>query len=369
MLVRMQSVAPQIARRINDRAALDLLAAREEMTRSEMRTALGMSQPSILELFDRLLQDGLIEEAGQVEGRRGPRAQVYRINPRRAFVVVARVARQEIVASVSNLLGEFVSTSSSPAPTTGSESLHSDVATTVEAAIVQADIDRTQVRLAVVATPGVVDPETGDVGYVAHRPEWRGALRTNLERDLGIPVHLENQVKLLGLAELEARRAESFALVSIGPAGLATAVVLDGTLWRGAHGAAGEIAYMPTGSELPVLGPDNSATGNLGELISRLAVEQPLRLESMVHPIAYAIAAICTVVDPGEIILAGPTGQAGGDPLAEAIEHALAAVWPVPVPVTPTRVSGDAVLKGAARAGLDRLLPELWGPQTGLTNA
>lgn len=369
MLVTMQSVAPQIARRINDRAALDLFRAHGEMTRSGMRSALGMSQPSILELFERLLKDELIEEAGWAEGKRGPKAQTYRLNTRRSFVAVARVAKQEIVASVADLAGDFVSTARAAAPAEDSDTLHAQVAATIEAAIADGGLDRSSIGLAVVATPGVVDPVTGDVGYVAHRPAWRGALRANLQDDLGMPVHLENQVKLLALAELESRHAESFALVSVGPAGIAAALVLDGELWRGANGAAGEIAYLPIGAELPVLGPGNSASGTLGELITQLTEEDPARVDALVTPIAHAVAAVCAVADPGEVILAGPVGRGGGTALAQAVERSLHSAWPVQLPVTSTTVPGDAVLKGAARAGLDRLLAEVWGPQTGLTKA
>lgn len=85
----MLSVAPQITHQVNDRVALDLLLERGQMTRSDMRAVTGMSQPSTLELFDRLLADDLIETAGSVSGRRGPQALTYRINPRRALVAVA----------------------------------------------------------------------------------------------------------------------------------------------------------------------------------------------------------------------------------------------------------------------------------------
>lgn len=367
----MQSVAPQIARRINDRAALDLLLANGVMTRSGMRAALGMSQPSTLELFDRLLAHDLIFESGAVAGRRGPRATAYRINTRKALVAVARVAPHETVAAVAELTGDLVSIAAGEAPKAGTSPAEL-VAATVRAAIEAGDVDADAVRLVVVATAGVVDPGTGDVAYVEGHPEWRGALQVNIESELGLPVMLENQVKLLGLAELEAggrSGPEDFVLVSIGPAGLAAAVVLGGQLWRGANGAAGEIAYLPSGTELPALGPDNKVTGGLREVLRRVETDGGVDYPSLVEPLTTGIGAICAVTDPECIFLAGPWGRAGGTEFAASIKESLARRWPMEVSVQPSRVSGDAVLKGAARAGLDRLLPDLWGPQTRLTKA
>ncbi|MCC2593694.1 ROK family protein [Tessaracoccus sp. OS52] len=365
----MQSVAPQIARRINDRVALDLMLSSGLMTRSGMRAALGMSQPSTLELFERLLADGLIEEAGVVAGRRGPRANGYRVNVRKALVAVARVAPDECVAAIADLGGELLSVVSGGKPTdTHSPSQH--VAQTIRNAVQAAQVDADSVKLTVVATRGVVDPGTGDVAYVKGHPEWKDAIRSNMEQELEMPVHLENQVKLLGLAELEAVRPstpDNFVLISIGPAGIASAIVLDGELWRGTNGAAGEIAYLPTGPELPALGPGNQVSGGLGNVIGRLRTGRSADFEALTLPVTLAVGAICSVVDPQMVVLGGPWGQAGGKKLAESVEASLASLWPMTVPIQTTRVTGDAVLKGAARAGLDRLLPDLWGPRTRLT--
>lgn len=369
MVVGMQSVAPQIARRINDRAALDLLLTNGVMTRSGMRAALGMSQPSTLELFDRLLAHDLIEESGTLAGRRGPSATAYRVNTRKAMVVVARVGPLETIAAVADLSGELVSTSVGKAPEPGTNPAGL-VAKTVRKAIEAGGVDDDTVQLAVVASAGVVDPETGDVSYVEGHPEWRGALRMNIEAELGMPVVLENQVKLLGHAELAASHnhgPKDFVVVSIGPAGIAAAVVLDGQLWRGANGAAGEIAYLPSGTSFPTLGPDNTVAGGLREELRALQAGGSADHTQLVETLSIGLGAICSVTDPSCVYLAGPWGREGGAALADAVNASLRSRWPMDVEVLPSQVSGDAVLKGAARAGLDRVLLDLWGPQTRLT--
>lgn len=365
----MQSVAPQIARRINDRVAMDLLLERGQMTRSEMRAATGMSQPSTLELFDRLLAEELIQLAGSVTGRRGPQALTYRVNARRALIAVARVDSRETVAGISDLTGSLVgktiALTADPARTAAQR-----VATAIRAVLRAENLDPRGIHSAVVATPGVIDPTSRQVTYIADHPEW-ASLRSELEGDIGLRVHLENRVKLLGLAELRdspAPRDENFVLVSIGPAGIAAAVIVDGKLLRGANGAAGEIAYLPVGTEPVVLEPGNRARGGLFDVMTQSDWSQASGPpQNLVEAIGRAIGSVCSVVDPQRIVLAGPWGQLGGTELATALENHLRSSWPLPTRVCPSVVTGDPILKGAAVAGMELAHGDLWGPTTGLT--
>ncbi len=362
----MLSVAPQIARRINDRVALDLLLERGQMTRSDMRAVTGMSQPSTLELFDRLLADDLIETAGSVSGRRGPQALTYRINPRRALVAVARVDSRETVAATSDLGGRLVGPSVAE-PARPELSAAERVNAVIRGALSASGLDLSAIHSVALATPGVIHPSSGDVTYIADHPEW-ASLRVDLEAELGVGVYLENRVKLLGLAELRHRQERDFVLVSIGPAGIASAVILDGRLLRGANGAAGEIAYLPVGAEPVRLEAGNHASGGLFDLMARSGwAERGAPSDDLVEAIGQALGAVCAVVDPAMIVTAGPWGLLGGAPLAEALERHLRRSWPMPIRVAPTAVTGDAILEGATVAAIERAHNDLWGPQTALT--
>ncbi len=363
----MPSVAPQIARRINDRVAMDLLLRRGPMTKGDMRAETGMSQPSVLQLFDRLLADGLIEPAGAVTGRRGPQAHAFRVNPGRATVAVARVSLTETAAGIADMTGQLTNLTTAAPPPDG-EGPARQVLDTVRQTIAEAGLATHEISRLVVAATGVIDPRSGDVEYVVRHPEWRGALRQRLEAELGIPVHLENQVNLLGLAELDESPADDFALLSLSQVGGGAAVVINGRLWRGAYGAAGEVAYQPVGADAVVLGPENSVYGGLATLMQEhpWPEGEPMPL-ALVEPIARVVGSICTVIDPSHVVLAGAIGRRGGHELAMLVEQFLRRTWPMPVAVRPTVVTGDAVLKGAASAGLSFVRDALWGPVTGLT--
>src|SRR5262249_1474339 len=79
-------------------------------------------------------------------------------------------------------------------------------------------------------------------------PGWdRPAVVERLREVFGPSLAVENDVDAAALAERAhglGREADSFAFVSVGT-GIGMGLVLGGQLVRGAHGVAGEIAYMP----------------------------------------------------------------------------------------------------------------------------
>lgn len=97
--------------------------------------------------------------------------------------------------------------------------------------------------------PGQVDPVHGTVRMAVNlnlREPY--PLRDVLEQALGVPVALENDVRAAALGAYDWARertdSRSLAYLSIGT-GIAAGLVLDGRLYRGAQGMAGEIGHVP----------------------------------------------------------------------------------------------------------------------------
>ncbi|MEU0067380.1 ROK family transcriptional regulator, partial [Streptomyces albidoflavus] len=72
-----------------------------------------------------------------------------------------------------------------------------------------------------------------------------------------------------------------------------------------------------------------------------------LFLDELADRIALGAAAVAAVLDPGCVVLAGETGEAGGEALAARVGKRLAALSPLRTDVRPTRLGGTAVLTGA----------------------
>jgi glucokinase len=98
-----------------------------------------------------------------------------------------------------------------------------------------------------VAAAGTVDAERGVLLYWPNVPSWRNVpLQGLFEERLGLPCALENDGNAAALAEHwigVGRGCSSLVLLTLGT-GIGGGVVLEGRLWRGANGAAGELGHM-----------------------------------------------------------------------------------------------------------------------------
>lgn len=96
--------------------------------------------------------------------------------------------------------------------------------------------------------PGVVHPLTQGIRQAPNVDDAEGhGLQQALQAALAIPVHLENDVNLAALAELDARVADgpqSLVLLSVGT-GLGAGLVVHGRVWQGRDGGAGEVGSLP----------------------------------------------------------------------------------------------------------------------------
>ena len=403
----MAPATPRTARLMNDRSAYRLLLERGPLTRAQLRAATGLSRPTVVDLLDRLAADGLIDRLGEAGAdRRGPNAALYGVVPDRAHVAGVAVDTRRIVASRADLTGRTVATAELPVDP-DAEPAHQ-----VRAALA-ATGEGTAVPLAAVTvgTPGLVDPGSGEVTFAAGMPGWRGGLRTGLHDALHVPVLVDNEVNLAGIAEHRsgaARGVDTFCLLSL-DAGIGVAVLVGGRLHRGVSGGAGEIGYLPVlpggrslqhvlgasalaalaepyraGSGEDVHTPDGApaepnprtaeitrgtaeitrgtaGSGPPGAVDAVLAaLPDPGYLAELADAVAVAVTGVAAVLDPGTVVLGGPIGRAGGDRLAAEVANRVAAAIPLPTRVRAGTVAGDPALRGAVLTALDLLHDKLF---------
>ncbi|HEX8221264.1 MAG TPA: ROK family protein [Chloroflexia bacterium] len=94
--------------------------------------------------------------------------------------------------------------------------------------------------------PGRVDTESGVVRHAVNLGWHELAVGERITRELGVPCLLENDVRLAAMGTLRylgGAAPASLVYLSVGT-GIAAGVVLDGKIYRGAHGMAGEIGHM-----------------------------------------------------------------------------------------------------------------------------
>ncbi|MEV0181100.1 ROK family protein [Streptomyces sp. NPDC050625] len=240
--------SPSTARAINDRLALRLLQREGPLTAGQLKQLTGLSRPTVADLVERLTASGLITVVGEAgEQRRGPNARLYGIVADRAHLAALDVRTASVSVLVSDLLGRVLAEAAGPiGGDTGTGPALEQATALVERAVKEAQVEH--LHTVGIGAPGLIDPATGELRDSAGLPAWHRRLVAALqERFPEARVSVENETNLAALAEQEegvARDRDTFVLLWLGHSPGA-AVVLDGSLRRGASGGTGEIGFLP----------------------------------------------------------------------------------------------------------------------------
>ena len=97
-----------------------------------------------------------------------------------------------------------------------------------------------------VGVPGLIDSESGRLLESPNLPGWNDYdVKGEIERRLGTTVILENDANVAALGELwlgAGRGSESLCMYTLGT-GVGGGLVLEGRIWRGWNGMAGELGH------------------------------------------------------------------------------------------------------------------------------
>ncbi|EFE74478.1 ROK family transcriptional regulator [Streptomyces filamentosus] len=381
---------PRVLRAMNDRAALDLLLEHGPLSRTRIGKLTGLSKPTASQLLARLEAAGLVVATGTSEGRPGPSAQLYTVNPRAAHVAGLDVNGQRIVAAVADVTGATAGQFELATPGRRADSVVRQVADALDGAVKEAGLTRADVHRIVIGTPGAFDPGTGRLRYASHLPGWHSpTLLDELAAFLPMPVEYENDVNLVAVAEQRlgaARGHEDFVLLW-NEEGLGAALVINGRLHRGFTGGAGEVGFLPVPGTPLVRQVVKANSGGFQELAGAQAVprlakalgidtpQQPYAkvaaellaraadayeedealtelLRQYAQRLATGLASVTAVLDPGLIVLSGGAVAAGGEILRSLIQSELAELAASRPRLVVGEIDRTPVLRGALERAL-----------------
>ena len=151
-----------------------------------------------------------------------------------------------IVAAVVNEKYEIISEAKNPTlcPRPWKEILD-DVAKTALEAAKMANLEMSDFPFVGIGSPGVISVETGTVIAAVNLGFENVPLTKYLSEKLEVPVILENDANAAAYGEFKAGKAkntENFIAFTIGT-GIGSGVVLDGKIYRGTNGIAGELGH------------------------------------------------------------------------------------------------------------------------------
>src|SRR4029077_20357880 len=169
-----------------------------------------------------------------------------------AYCFAADLGGTKRAAALADGRGRIVAELAEPTDRRGGAYVAEQIAACADKLAQAAGIEVTRMRHVMVGVPGAIDPRTGRVSLI---PNIAGlydfVVLGYLRGRFGPDVAIENDVNLAMLAEQAlgcARGCRNAAFLALGT-GAGLGLLIDDKLFRGAHGAAGEIADLPIGHD------------------------------------------------------------------------------------------------------------------------
>lgn len=372
---------PQLMRTMNEQLLLNQIRQLGLCSRADLARLSGLSKPTVSLALANVERSGLVRTAGQRTGVPGRSAVLYEIRPEAGYVLGLDIGHEYLRGAIADLTGEIRAKAETRSPAASVSKRVGELIRLADGICAAAGVARPDVTQTVLGSPGVYDPMRDAITLAGGLAGWdRPKVLAELRAAFGDDLVVENDTDAAALAEREhghGREFASFVFVSIGT-GIGMGLVLGGQLHRGAHGVAGEIAFLPitdgpgaaAGDEVRRRG--TLEAGSSAAAIVRAARQAGLRTQSAravfaaaaagderaaaivaaeARSVAKAVCAIVTVVDPGLVVLGGGIGQAPG--FAAAVTAELIRIAPVLPEIRVSALGTSAVVDGCLASGAD----------------
>src|SRR3954449_8621264 len=379
-----QGGTPRLLRAINERALLEALRRAGPASRPQLARIAGLSKPTVSQALANLESAGLVRLVGPATPSLGRTAMLYESDPTAGYVVGIDIGRAWIRIAAADLSGEIVARRDERNRERSATALVRTVSGVAHAVVAAAGLTWEQVAHTVVGGPGVFDPDSDRLLHAPNLPGWsRPGLMTSLRAALPPSVALDNDANLAAVGERtygSGRAAKTFVYVSVGT-GIGMGIIIDGELYRGSHGAAGEIGYVPlAGSEGTAgAGRDARRRGILEAAASADAVVRTAKrlgmsgassakrvfaaaqagdelalaaVEAEAERLALVVSTVAAILDPEFVLLGGGVGG-NIDLLRPPLERRLAELTPLAPPIAEAALGQDAIVLGAVASALD----------------
>ena len=382
-------LSASLLREFGEQAVLETIFRKGPITRPEIAAATNLSKPTVSAAVSRLEQEGLVRGAGTRAGQRGRKPVAYVVSSRAGLVVGGDIGGSNVRVAAADLFGEPICDLKRPTAKGGGRAVGVQVLEMVNEVIDRAGAVHGRPLAVGISSPGVVDQTSGRVTSLAYNVAPEGGFDpVEVIRDrFDLPVLVENNVNLAAVGEKWfglARGVGTMVFIAIG-AGIGMGIIIDDELVRGAHGAAGEIGYLPLagdpfdprhrlhgGLEDEIgaggivaafnerRGPDDpelAAAHDVFELAGTGNAAARSVVDYVASRLGTAIATVCAILDPELVVLGGGIGA--NPALLRPVRGSAAVLVPITARIETSLLGERAALQGAiavalhaARAGL-----------------
>jgi predicted NBD/HSP70 family sugar kinase len=254
--VQMAVANRDLMRAINRFAILHAIRDAGTVSRVELARRTGLSQATVTGITAELIGEGMLLEqpSGRSEGGRRP--VPLALNPQGAYTVGVHLSVDMVSVVLMDLQAGILKahTRTLDPGNFEAERIIEILVESVQTCLWQADFTKKQISGIGVAIPGLIDSPTGFVHYVPNYG-WKNInLADRLRERMGVAVYVENSANTLAIYEQWfgiGRGTDNFLLITT-EHGIGAGLVLDGKIYRGFRGIAGEFGHTVVDDKGPL---------------------------------------------------------------------------------------------------------------------
>jgi predicted NBD/HSP70 family sugar kinase len=241
-------------RNANRNEALSLLRLQGALTQAEISRATGLSPASVSNIVRDLKEEGVARV--RLVRRNGRRATEVTLNPSAGLVAGIDFGNRHVRVAIADLAHTVLAESQRSLEYGHEASAATHVATGMLNDLADgAGRGLIDVQTLAIGLPGPINRDSAQVASLTILPGWAGFnVKAAFEASLGIPVVVDNDANLGALAEGlwgVGRGLSDFAYIKVST-GIGAGLVLNGQLYRGTAGTAGEIGHTTMEEDGPM---------------------------------------------------------------------------------------------------------------------
>lgn len=307
---------------------LDLIRATGGMSRQQLLASTGMSRATLYERLETLLRRNLIYEAEIMEATGGRRSRKIRFDDRGRVVLAFALGQTHATVAVSDTNGMLLRSRTVEHRINAPEDAVLQPLIRTGAELLDSGAGETLVGIGV-SVPAPVEADAGTVVHPTTIPDWRpDAVTSAMTAAWRVPIVVENDARAAALGEgNDAHETTVYVKVATG---IGCGIVVDGSILRGAHGAAGDIGHIHVASDGPECRCGRrgclATFSSGGSIIDRLSGLGITSLDDVVQAAAAgrpdvetlllsgadvlggALAATVTTINPDRLVIGGKIG-------------------------------------------------------------
>ena len=239
-----------LVKKLNKSIVLDTIRRRGPLSRTDVSERTGLNKATVSNLTLELLEQNLVEETGLGQSSGGRKPLMLIFNGAAGCVVGVELGVTLVKAALTDLNGEILSERSAALGGLDPDTAFDVICEVVEPLLQDApETPHGTVGIGI-GVPGMVD----ESGLILYAPNlgWKGVdLKSRMEDRFGVPVVIDNEANAGAAGEREygaGRHVRHLVYVSAGM-GIGSGMIIDGQLYKGAWGYAGETGHMSIESD------------------------------------------------------------------------------------------------------------------------